>query len=149
MPHQNSALFGRGEAGPEQNLPLASGILAPQPLEGVRAPSSGRGPAEAEPPSSQGLCRVDELAMEPRSGTFCMECGHALMGPPRLREKEDGTSCATCADRLLDAAPGIFHTPWPTSRNAGATPSAQAAAPEPAGVLLRGPWSSGPSAQQS
>lgn len=87
--------------------------------------------------------------MEPRSGTFCMECGHALVGPPRLREKEDGASCATCADRLLDAAPGIFHTPWPTSRNVGAAPSAQAASPEPAGALLRGPWGPGPSAQQS
>lgn len=79
--------------------------------------------------------------MEPRSGTFCMECSHLLVGPPVLRSTPEGGSCRACADRLLDAVPGIFHTAWPTSRNqAPATAEDPQSAREPAGALLRGPW---------
>lgn len=70
-----------------------------------------------------------------------MECSHLLVGPPALRSTPEGVPCRACADRLLDAVPGIFHTPWPTSRNqAPVLVEGHQGVQEPAGALLRGPW---------
>lgn len=39
----------------------------------------------------------------------CIDCG----GPVNaLNEDEDGDPCPTCAERLIETLPGVFHAPW-------------------------------------
>lgn len=51
--------------------------------------------------------------------TRCIECGGFVHS---LNEDETGHPCMACAGRLLETLPGIFHSPWTTSRGAE-TPS--------------------------
>jgi len=39
---------------------------------------------------------------------FCFQCGHAIGDPPKLNELEDGTPCASCSNRVLDAMPTLL-----------------------------------------
>ncbi|MEM1448518.1 MAG: hypothetical protein AAF726_00795 [Planctomycetota bacterium] len=41
--------------------------------------------------------------------TRCIECG-GLVGS--LNEDEAGEPCPSCAQRLLETLPGVFHRPW-------------------------------------
>ena len=39
----------------------------------------------------------------------CIECGGTV---DSLNEDEEGVPCPACAERLFEAVPGVFHTPW-------------------------------------
>ena len=39
----------------------------------------------------------------------CIECGGTV---DSLNEDDDGVPCPACAERWLETAPGVFHTPW-------------------------------------
>ena len=45
--------------------------------------------------------------MDPKEPT-CFTCGLTLSDPPRLNRMEDGSTCPTCRDRLLEELPGVF-----------------------------------------
>lgn len=42
----------------------------------------------------------------------CFECLQPVEDPPLLNVKADGENCSSCAARMLDNLPGIFHTPF-------------------------------------
>lgn len=69
--------------------------------------------------------------------TICMTCAQSTGLPPVLNLLPDGTTCRACADRVLDAQPGIFHAVW-------SEPVPQLPAPEFS--LVKGGHSSKPTA---
>ena len=46
------------------------------------------------------------------SVTRCIDCGGLV---DSLNEDEDGVPCPSCAERLLESLPGVFHSPWGTA----------------------------------
>lgn len=38
----------------------------------------------------------------------CIQCGHQVQDPPVLNLDASGRNCRTCADRVLDAQPGLM-----------------------------------------
>ncbi len=65
---------------------------------------------------------MSAVAME-NPETRCIECGGAVHS---LNEDEAGEPCVACAERLLETLPGIFHSPWTTSRDLDHEPEAEA-----------------------
>jgi hypothetical protein len=41
-----------------------------------------------------------------------MHCAQGIGNPPVLNSLPSGKPCRACADRVLDAQPGIFHAAW-------------------------------------
>ena len=69
--------------------------------------------------------------------TICITCAQSTGQSPVLNLMPDGTRCRACADRVLDAQPGIFHAVW-------SEPAPQLPAPE--FTLVKSVKSSKPSA---
>jgi len=47
--------------------------------------------------------------MTESGNTRCFDCGGAA---DQLNEDADGVPCPSCAVRLLETLPGLFHAPW-------------------------------------
>ncbi len=50
----------------------------------------------------------------PSHDVVCFHCGQSVGDPPVLNLIEDEEPCPACAERLLEALPGIFHSPFET-----------------------------------
>lgn len=61
--------------------------------------------------------------MSEGSEIVCFHCGRPVGNPPRLNEMPDGEPCRSCADRLLDSLPPIFHAPIVTPSEAPTEPT--------------------------
>ncbi len=81
---------------------------------------------------------MSPLAME-NPETRCIECGGAVHS---LNEDETGEPCLACAERLLETLPGIFHSPWSTSRDAARDSEIEAEElePDPSGERPSSEW---------
>ncbi len=58
---------------------------------------------------------------DPQDPARCIRCS----GPAdELNEIEEGINCPSCAERMMESLPGIFHTPWVTPDQAARAPEA-------------------------
>jgi hypothetical protein len=58
------------------------------------------------------LCVEKEGVKASHFEAICMRCAKGIGNPPVLNRLPSGKPCKACADRVLDAQPGIFHAPW-------------------------------------